>query len=175
MEPELSTKIPSDMGMSWCRNEVMVCCTPSSETLKSSLARVFTMCCLSSSTVAFKTTSSTLRCRVYFPLSRPMTAGFSVCLEAAPAVPSGEETGSRSTLSGCCFSAGSAGADGGADTCISAGTGELQSRKIRRAKSHLLQGRIVSGPGVNGKLGQPLGRNQLDLQFTPLPVPFNIV
>src|SRR6202453_2359088 len=149
----------------------MVCCTPSSETLKSSLARVFTMCCLSSSTVAFKTTSSTLRCRVYLPLSRPISAVVSGSLGVPFPAPSGEATGSRSTLSGCCFSAGSGEADGVADTCISARTGGLQRRKIGRMNSQLLQGRIVSGASVNGQLGQALGRNQLHLQFTPLPIP----
>src|ERR1700677_2669886 len=152
----------------------MVCNTPSSETLKSSLARVFTRCCLSSSTVAFKTTSSTLRCRVYFPLSRPITVVVSGSLGAPLPAPSGETTGSRSTLSGCCFSAGSWEAEGGGGACIRAGSGELQSRKIGM-NSQLLQGRIVSGTGVSGELGQPLGWNQLYLQFTPLAVPFNIL
>ena len=53
--------------------------------------------------------------------------------------------------------------------------GKLQRRKIGITNNHLLQRRIVSGTGMNGELGQPLGRNQLYLQFTPLPVPFGIV
>src|SRR5450631_2458033 len=147
----------------------MVWGTPSSATLKSSLARVVTMCWWSSRTVAFRTTSSTLRCRVYFPLSRPMEAAVCDWL-GAEFSPSGEATGSRSTLRGRCFSGWVA--DDAPPACATAATGRLQSRKIGKTESHLLQGCIVSGTGMNSELGQPLGRNQLYLQFTPLPVPF---
>src|ERR1700684_177333 len=152
----------------------MVCRTPSSETLKSSLARVFTRCCLSSSTVAFKTTSSTLRCRVYRPLSLPITPPGVWFSLGAPLSPSGEATGSRSTLSGGCFSGCEAGG-GVPGACATAGPGKLQRREIGITNKHLLQRRIVSGTGMNGELGQTLRRNQLYLQFTPLPVPFGIV
>ncbi len=76
-------------------------------------------------------------------------------------------------MSGRCFS-GWVG-DGEAPACAMAATGKLQSRKIEETESSLLQGCIVSGTGMNSELGQPLGRNQLYLQFTPLPVPFDIV
>jgi len=74
-------------------------------------------------------------------------------------------------LSGGCFSGctGEAGAcPEAAVACAKAGLGKPQSRKIVRINRQLLQGCIVSGTGVNGKLGQSFGRNQLYLQFTPL-------
>src|ERR1700722_14936630 len=153
----------------------MVWGTLSSKTLKSSLVSVVTRWSLSSSTVTFKTTSSTLRSRVYRPFSpRPITGPFSVSLGGVTSGLSGEATGSRSTLSGSCFSGCVGEADGcpGAPVaCPPTGPGELHSRKTRRAESQLLQGRIVSCTSVNGQLGQTLWRNQLYLQFTPLPVP----
>src|ERR1700761_3357210 len=84
----------------------------------------------------------------------------------------GAATGSRSTFSGSCFSGGSGAVWAG--TCATTGP-VMQSRIIGRTNSQLLQGRIVSGTSMNGKLGQPFGRNQLYLQFTPLPVSFNIL
>src|SRR5271155_6206508 len=103
-------------------------------------------------TVAFRTTSSTLRCSVYRPLSRPI-AVVAFWAGALLSGPSGAATGSRSTLSGNCFSGCIGEAGGAVATCAPDGAGRLKSRKVGRRHSHLLQGRIVSGTGVNGELG----------------------
>ena len=57
IDPELSIRIPSDTGKSSCRNELIVCGTPSSYTWNESFVRSSTDRPSPSSTVAFSRTS----------------------------------------------------------------------------------------------------------------------
>src|SRR6202049_749507 len=158
-------------GMSSCRKETMLCGFPSSSTVNELLSRLVTICCLSSTTVAWSTTSSTSLRKTKTPLSSLV---FGCSVEAGGfrgALPCGG--GEGCVAGGFGVSCADDCASPGTLTCVPAQITNVRRRKTRAAC--LLRRRIITRPGIHLERWQSFRWHQRHFYLTPFAIPNNVL
>src|SRR5260370_12458855 len=158
-------------GISSGRKETLLRGFPPSSTVNELLSRLVTIGCLSSTTVAWSTTSSTSLRKTKTPLS---SLAFGCSVEAG---------GFRGAFACGGVEGGVAGSFGVscADDCASPGTSTCvpaQITNVRRRKTCaacLLRRRIITRPGIHLERWQSFRRHQLHFYLTPFAIPHNVL